>query len=75
MIILMMILFKAIKRDDVPPVAILNYQRVYHGISLAIKDVFFSHAETWGFKQENLGFHLAKWGFIVGSMKDLVIKI
>ena len=42
MIILMMILFKAIKRDDVPPVAILNYQRVYHGISLAIKDVFFS---------------------------------
>ena len=41
MIILMMILFKAIKHDDVPPVAILNYQRVYHGISLAIKDVFF----------------------------------
>lgn len=36
-----MILFKAMKHDDVPPVAILNYQRVYHGISLAIKDVVF----------------------------------
>jgi len=31
-----------------------------------LSKMFFSHAETWGFKQENLGFHLAKWGIYSG---------
>ena len=49
MILLMMILFKAIKHDDVPPFAILNYQGVYNGISFFMRKLGDSSRKTWDF--------------------------